>query len=102
MSTLNEKLQSTLQDAKPTLIEFYADWCPHCQRMMPIVAQLKEAVKGEANVIQIEGDQNPDLMRQFQVESYPTWFIFKDGQLCWRDGGEKPYSELKDVVDKYV
>ena len=102
MTTLNEKLQQVLSDAKPTLVEFYADWCPHCQRMMPIVAQLQDALKGKINVVQIEGDENPDLMKDFRVESYPTWFVYKDGQQVWRDGGEKPYSELKDMVEKFI
>lgn len=32
-----------LTDKSPlVLIEFYASWCPHCQRMMPVVAQVKE------------------------------------------------------------
>ena len=24
------------------LVEFYASWCPHCKRMMPVVEQVKE------------------------------------------------------------
>lgn len=90
------------EQTKPTLVEFYADWCPHCQRMMPIVAQLKEKIGDKANIVQIEGDNNPDLMEKYHVHSYPTWIIFKDGQECWRDGGEKPLSELEDMVNRFI
>lgn len=95
------KLQTALEGTRPVLVEFYADWCPHCQRMMPLVAQLKEDVAGKAEIIQVNGDNNPDLMRKYHVNSYPTWIIFKDGQEAWRDGGEKPLSELKDMIKKF-
>ena len=36
-----EKLQEAIDGTRPVLVEFYADWCPHCQRMMPVVEQLK-------------------------------------------------------------
>lgn len=94
-------LQTALEGSRPVLVEFYADWCPHCQRMMPLVAELKEEVAGKAEIIQVNGDNNPDLMRKYHVNSYPTWIIFKDGQEAWRDGGEKPLSELKDMIRKF-
>lgn len=95
------KLQEALNGTKPVLLEFYADWCPHCQRMMPLVAQLKDEVADKAEIIQINGDNSPELMRKYHINSYPTWIIFKDGQEAWRDGGEKPLSELKDMIKKF-
>lgn len=98
-----DTLKAALADtSKPTLAEFYADWCPHCQKMMPIVAALKREIGDKAYIIQIEGDQNPDLMKKYHVDSYPTWIIFEDGQEGWRDGGEKPLSELKDMIDRFI
>lgn len=44
-----------INGSHPTLLEFYATWCPHCQKMMPIVEDLKELYAGSANIIQIEG-----------------------------------------------
>lgn len=101
MST-KANLDAALQSNRPTLVEFYADWCPHCQRMMPVVAQLKREVADKANVVQIEGDRNPDLMNEYSVRSFPTWIIIVDGQEAWRDSGEKPLSELKDMIDRFI
>lgn len=41
-------------------------------------------------------------MNQFKVNSFPTWFIIKDGQVVWTDGGEKPYVELSDMLGRFV
>ena len=40
-----------LKDEKGVvLVEFYASWCPHCQRMMPVVADVKELYTGQVPV----------------------------------------------------
>jgi thioredoxin len=98
-----EKLQAAISgEARPVLVEFYADWCPHCQRMMPIVDQLRQEVGGKADIIQIDGDKNPNLMEKYHARVYPTWILFKDGQEAWRDSGDKPLSELKDMIDRFA
>lgn len=95
-------LQEMLDGTKPTLIEFYATWCPHCTAMMPVVAQLQDEIKDRANIVQFDGDQNEQLVEQYKVRSYPTWILFKDGQQVWRDSGSKPLSELKDMIERFV
>ena len=100
--TVAEELQNALNGAKPVLVEFYADWCPHCKAMMPIVAALKKETADKAVVVQIEGDENADIMNKYHVRSYPTWILFKDGQEAWRDSGEKPLSELKDMINRFA
>lgn len=98
-----EKLQAAISgEARPVLVEFYADWCPHCQRMMPIVDQLRQEVGGKADIIQIDGDKNSGLMEKYHARVYPTWILFKDGQEAWRDSGDKPLSELKDMIDRFA
>ena len=100
--TVAEELQNALNGAKPVLVEFYADWCPHCKAMMPIVAELKKETADKAVVVQIEGDENADIMNKYHVRSDPTWILFKDGQEAWRDSGEKPLSELKDMINRFA
>lgn len=96
------QLQTYLGEAKPLLIEFYASWCPRCKKMMPIMDELRQKLGDKANILQIDVDENPDLAKEYKVESYPQWFIFKDGQQFWHDGGEKPLSELLDMVRRVI
>ncbi len=92
-----EKLKS---DTGVALVEFYASWCPHCQRMMPVVADLRDLFSGRANVYQFDIDMNQDLAEALDVQSIPTFIIYKDGQEVWRGSGEMEGSALAAHVTK--
>lgn len=97
-----ESLQEALKEARPTLVEFYLPACRHCVAMEPIMEKLKEYVKDKANVIQIDASENPVLAAKYKVRNVPAWILFKDNQEVWRDAGEKPESELEDMIDRFV
>lgn len=99
---MEEKLNAALAEAKPTLVEFYSKTCTDCAEMMPVVERLREKIGDAANILQIEGNENPAIRTKYHVHSCPTWIIFKDGQECWRDGGRKPLSELEDMVRRFI
>lgn len=74
--------------APVVLVEFYATWCPHCRHMMPVVEQVKELVAGKAEIYQLDIDQNQDTANDTGVESVPTFLLYQDGKLRWRQSGE--------------
>lgn len=81
------------------LIEFYASWCPHCQRMMPIVEQVRELLNGQVPVYQYDIDQNQEAAEEAGVQSIPTFIIYDNGEECWRYSGEIDGQELLDRID---
>ena len=70
------------------LVEFFASWCPHCRKMMPVVDQVKELLDGSAAVIQLDIDENKELAQQEEVEGIPTFIIYSNGEEQWRHSGE--------------
>ena len=58
-----------------TLIEFYATWCPHCRRMMPVMDDVKEMLDGQVAVTQLDIDKNDDVAQACKVESVPTFIM---------------------------
>lgn len=96
--TYNDVINST-----PTvLVEFYASWCPHCQRMMPIVEQLKQLLNGTVDVYQFEIDENQSLAREEEVDSIPTFIIYRNGREVWRQSGEMNGNLLLSKVQQYL
>ena len=84
------------------LVEFYASWCPHCQRMMPIVEQVRELLEGRATVHQFDIDENQALAAEAGVESIPTFLVYKNGREVWRHSGEIPGEVLLQAVQNYL
>ena len=82
--TYNEAVNSS----KVVLVEFYATWCPHCQKMMPVVEQVKELLNGRVPLFQLDIDHNSSLADQEGVKSVPTFIVYKNGKAVWRHSGE--------------
>lgn len=83
------------------LVEFFATWCPHCQRMMPIVAEVKELLEGSATVVQLDIDRNQEAADAAGVESVPTFIVYKDGEEMWRHSGEIDGNALLAKVQSF-
>lgn len=84
------------------LIEFYATWCSHCQKMMPIVAQLKEQLSGTAEVYQLDIDRNREAADIAGAESIPAFIVYKDGKEVWRHSGELDGASLLAKVRSFA
>lgn len=50
---------------KPVVLDFWASWCPHCQRNMPRLDALSRAYDGRIMVIGINMKEGPDAVRRF-------------------------------------
>lgn len=79
---------ATIDQQGVVLVEFFATWCGHCQRMAPIVEQVKELLAGKADVVQIDIDEYQDAASEANVTATPTFILFKDGKEIWRHAGE--------------
>lgn len=91
-----------IESANVVLVEFFASWCPHCQRMMPVVAQVKELLEGTAKVYQFDIDENREAASANNVESIPTFIIYRDGKEMWRQSGEMDGDALLAKVQSYA
>lgn len=88
-----------LQDEKGTvLVEFYATWCPHCKKMMPVVDDVKALLDGKVPVYQFDIDKYSELADELKVETIPTFMVFNNGELKWRASGEMEGDALYSKV----
>jgi len=63
------------------LVDFWAEWCPHCVSFMPHLDTLSSELIGKAKVLKVNISEAEDLAHRFSVTSLPTFLIFKDGSV---------------------
>ncbi|MCM1377356.1 MAG: thioredoxin family protein [Clostridium sp.] len=98
MNAMNNDLNALKNDKGPLMIEMYASWCPHCQRMMPVVEDLKALFAGKVNIYQFDIDENQELANELSVDGIPTFIVYKDGEEVWRGSGEMPGNVLAEKI----
>jgi len=86
-------LETALVNDKPTLMEFYADWCTSCQAMAKDMSELKQDYGQQVNFVMLNVDNSKWLpeMLHYRVEAIPH-FIFLDrkGESIASTIGEQP------------
>jgi thioredoxin 1 len=97
MSSFKEIINKSI----PVLVDFHAEWCGPCQVMSPILKEVKDQLKDIVSIIKINVDKNPELSRKYQVRGVPTFIIFKEGQLVWRQSGIVKKEELINIINKF-
>jgi protein disulfide-isomerase A6 len=58
------------------IVEFYAPWCAHCQRLTPEYTKAAKALKGVVKLGAVNADEHKSLGGQYQVQGFPTIKIF--------------------------
>jgi thioredoxin 1 len=89
--------KEVLQESKPVLVDFYADWCGPCQMMAPIVEEISNEQSG-AKVCKLNIDEEMELAQQYDVMSIPTFLVFKNGEVVNRDMGAKAKSAILEML----
>ncbi len=61
---------------RPRVLAFTASWCGPCQRAKPALVQV-QARGVDVQIIDI--DEQPDLARQYNIDSVPTFIVYVCG-----------------------
>lgn len=81
-----------------TVYYFTADWCQPCKKTRPIVEELNRD-QSTAGFQIIDVDDNVDLVKNFNVQSVPTFILFDDEKEKSRMVGSKTREELEDFIN---
>ena len=95
-----ESYTNLIGSSPVVVVEFYADWCPHCQRMMPVVEEVKELIEGTASLYQLNIDHNRKIADALEITGTPTFIIYRNGKEAWRYDGEIEGSELLHEIKR--
>lgn len=98
-------LATALADGRPTLVEFYADWCEACRAMAPAMEAIEQKRRGALDMVLLNVDNprwQPELDR-YAVNGIPQLELFDaGGRSVGRSIGARRPEELEALTRALV
>jgi len=98
-------LEVALSNGKPTLMEFYANWCTSCQAMAPDLAAMKDQFGDRINFVMLNVDNDKWLpeMLEYRVDGIPHFiFLAAEGGAIASVIGEQPRPVLAANLEAFA
>lgn len=96
MSKFNEMINGK----QPVLVDFFAEWCGPCKTMSPVLKELAGKMGEKVKIVKVDVDKNPQAASSFQVQGVPTFILFKEGKIIWRQSGAMPMHVLQKAIEE--
>ncbi len=87
---------------KPVLIDFYSDWNDGGESTIGTLRDVAAALGDTAKVIKIDIKKNEILAEALRVKGNPTFMIYKNGEMKWRQTGFQDANTLIGLVQQYI
>ena len=92
--------EQALSNGRPTVLEFYADWCEACKEMAPDMIDAKKQNSNKVDVVLLNVDNSiwSDLIDKYNVNGIPQLNFFDaKGEFKGFSLGVRKNSELNEI-----
>ena len=80
MDLNSSNFDDVLSKNKLLLVDFWAEWCGPCKSMHPIFSRMAKKY-GRIRFARVNIDNSQDIAMKLNVQSIPTFIMFKDGKI---------------------
>jgi thioredoxin 1 len=92
-----------LAAGEPVLVDFWAEWCPPCKAMDPILDDLDRELAGKVKIVKIDVEENPATVVRYNVRAMPTMIVFHGGEpVDMKVGAGQSRVQLVKWLDQFT
>ena len=96
----NTEFQKRLmKNPKPIIVDLWAPWCRPCRAMEPAFKLNSEKYSGQVDVLKINVDESPEVLKALKVMGIPTIIGFANGKEILRRTGMQSTEGLDIIFD---
>jgi len=96
------KFGEIISSNSPTLIDFYNESNEDNELIHNVLRDVAAALGDKAKVIKIDINKNDKLVDALRIKGTPTFIIYKNSEMKWRQSGEQDANTLISLVEQFV
>jgi putative thioredoxin len=88
----------------PILVDFWADWCPPCRALAPVLDRVVGELAGKVHLAKVEVDEgaNMKLAGRYGLRGFPTVLLFVNGEIVGRFASAKPEHWVREFIAEHT
>jgi thioredoxin 1 len=105
ITTSAEFIEKVISNDKVVLVDFWAQWCPPCRAMAPVLEAITKKLDGKVDVVKVDVEASTDNARyaqQYGVQGIPNMQIFVRGKVVDVLVGMRPEAALVDELNTHL
>ena len=91
-----------LKASKPTVVDFWAEWCGPCKQIGPVLEEISDEMKDQVSIGKHNIDEEPNSPTKYGIRGIPTMLLFKDGQLKATKVGDTTKSNIVSWIKENI
>jgi len=99
----DENFEKLIRESdKQILVDFFAEWCPPCKALSPILEKLEIEFGEKIIFAKVNVDTSPITAQKLDINPIPTVILFKKGEAAASFVGLLPELEIKNWLEKQI
>jgi thioredoxin 1 len=102
-SVTNETFDAeVLHSPEPVIVDFYAEWCPPCKMLAPVLERVSQQYAGRVKFVKVDTDAYEEVGLRYGVGKIPNLTYFRDGQVINQTIGYMNETMLAEKVEEVL
>ncbi len=91
-----------LDNPKPVMVDFWAEWCGPCRMVSPILDEIATEYADKIEIVKVNVDEEPQLAMRYGVTGIPMMAVFQGGTIAKQMVGARPKNAIVEDLAAFL
>jgi thioredoxin 1 len=91
-----------LDNPKPVMVDFWAEWCGPCRMVSPILDEIASEYSDKIEIVKVNVDEEPELAMKYGVTGIPMMAVFQGGAIAKQMVGARPKNAIVEDLASFL